>query len=54
MMRASVDKWAQSLREEFDVRVQGTQINMQVTKTLIEATWQEFITAGRSESLSGV
>jgi hypothetical protein len=36
-MRMSVDKWAQNLGEELDMRVQGTRINMQVTNTLIEA-----------------
>jgi hypothetical protein len=43
-MRASVDKRAQSLNKELDMRVPGTQINVQVTRTLIEATRQEFTT----------
>jgi hypothetical protein len=42
-MRVSVvDKWTQSLHEEFDMRVQVTWISIQAAKMLVEATWCKF------------
>jgi hypothetical protein len=39
---ASVDKWTQSLHEEYSVEIQGTQCDIQVTKVLVEVTHLEF------------
>jgi hypothetical protein len=42
VVKASINKWTQILCEELDMEIQGTWYNIQVTKTLVEATRREF------------
>jgi hypothetical protein len=44
VVRASVDKRTKNMCEELDVRIHGTQIDVQAAKTPIEDTWCEFKT----------
>jgi hypothetical protein len=41
-VRASVNKRTKNIREELDMKIHGTQVDLQAMKTLVEITSREF------------